>query len=733
MPSEKHAPRRRSFRTVTLLACLALALPAGLSHARAEPVDAGVAARLSTLTNQMTAAIGEYHRATGAQRNAAAAKLKATAQQRRNLLLSSVERQPGLILQQSLPNGLTMGLPADVRDLIEQEVELTGHVGTAVLEDFRGKAANHTYFLMVSASGRPVRFQLHAADGSDHGHEHPAAPYVGQSVTVRAVQLDGQLLLAGSDSIQAARSTSEATTSTTTLAATISGSQSTLVLLGNLKDKALDGTCTASYVNNLMFGSTSSVNDLYRQTSNGNVTFSGPVYGPLQMTSASTSSTDFWAIGDEMDKLAAAQGIDVGSYGKTVYVIPQITSGYIGATLISVGSSGSFYRSWIMRCNQPDVYAHEIGHLIGFSHSSTPTSEYGDTSDIMGMSTLPLRHFSAPRRAAAGWLGSSRVLNVNGAGTFTIDANAVASPANPQALVLPKLDTNDSYFISLRQPIGYDTGLQTGYLNRVSVHRASTPGARSYLLATLGAGETYADSTNGYRFTVNSIGSGNATVSVDMPAPTCTRANPDVAISPVNQSGAPGKSVSYQITVTNRNGSGCGTSTFAFTPQLPSGWSSSNSPFTLSLGAGSSASSIWTVTSPTTGVVEQSYPVYLTTYDTAATTIAATVQGNYVVTTPDGTPPQVAIVSPANGSTVSGNVTVSASASDNFGVAKVEFFVNGALIGTDTSAPYSITWNTRKLNGTYTLTARAVDAAGNAASASSTVTVVPSSGPKRSR
>ena len=69
-------------------------------------------------------------------------------------------------------------------------------------------------------------------------------------------------------------------------------------------------------------------------------------------------------------------------------------------------------------------------------------------------------------------------------------------------------------------------------------------------------------------------------------------------------------------------------------------------------------------------------------------------------------------------------MTVAANAGDNVGVAKVEFTVNGALAATDTSAPYTFSWNTRKLSSSYTLGAVAVDAAGNrSAPASITVTV----------
>ncbi|HYY70598.1 MAG TPA: Ig-like domain-containing protein, partial [Terriglobales bacterium] len=80
----------------------------------------------------------------------------------------------------------------------------------------------------------------------------------------------------------------------------------------------------------------------------------------------------------------------------------------------------------------------------------------------------------------------------------------------------------------------------------------------------------------------------------------------------------------------------------------------------------------------------------------------------------DTTPPTVAITSPANNASVSGTVTVSASASDNVGVAKVEFYVDGALLTTSASSPYTAVWNTNTvLLGTHTLTAKAYDLSNN--------------------
>ncbi len=82
---------------------------------------------------------------------------------------------------------------------------------------------------------------------------------------------------------------------------------------------------------------------------------------------------------------------------------------------------------------------------------------------------------------------------------------------------------------------------------------------------------------------------------------------------------------------------------------------------------------------------------------------------------PDTTPPTVRITSPASGATVSGTITVTADASDNVGVAGVQFKYNGINFDTEkTSPPYTATAYTNKVwDGTYALTAVARDAAGN--------------------
>ena len=90
----------------------------------------------------------------------------------------------------------------------------------------------------------------------------------------------------------------------------------------------------------------------------------------------------------------------------------------------------------------------------------------------------------------------------------------------------------------------------------------------------------------------------------------------------------------------------------------------------------------------------------------------------------DAEPPTVNVTKPTNGATINGTVTIEANASDNIGVISVEFFVGSVSQGTDTTAPYSATWDTNtSSNGSHVVTATAQDAAGNTKNNSVTVTV----------
>ncbi|MBU5638107.1 hypothetical protein KOM00_15355 [Geomonas sp. Red69] len=91
----------------------------------------------------------------------------------------------------------------------------------------------------------------------------------------------------------------------------------------------------------------------------------------------------------------------------------------------------------------------------------------------------------------------------------------------------------------------------------------------------------------------------------------------------------------------------------------------------------------------------------------------------------DSSAPTVFLSGPANGSTVTGITAVTADASDDVGVTRVDFYLNGVKQGSDGTAPYTYLWDPSTLaRGSYTWTAKAYDAANNERqSAGVTVTV----------
>ncbi|MGG7055123.1 Ig-like domain-containing protein [Nitrosomonas sp. ANs5] len=124
----------------------------------------------------------------------------------------------------------------------------------------------------------------------------------------------------------------------------------------------------------------------------------------------------------------------------------------------------------------------------------------------------------------------------------------------------------------------------------------------------------------------------------------------------------------------------------------------------------------WPITSTNNGSHTWSARAYDAAGNNAAsTTVSLTVNITSSDST-DTTPPTVTITSPASGTTytTAQTVTISASASDDVGVSKVEFYQNGVLRSTHSSAPYSVGWSISSAqNGTHSWTAKAFDAAGN--------------------
>lgn len=95
-----------------------------------------------------------------------------------------------------------------------------------------------------------------------------------------------------------------------------------------------------------------------------------------------------------------------------------------------------------------------------------------------------------------------------------------------------------------------------------------------------------------------------------------------------------------------------------------------------------------------------------------------------VATLPDITAPTVSLTAPPNASAKTLTFPISATASDDLDLNRVEFYADSTLIRTLTTAPFSFNWDSYAVhNGTRVITAKAIDATGNVTSQSVTITI----------
>ncbi|MHC4703306.1 MAG: Ig-like domain-containing protein, partial [Planctomycetota bacterium] len=139
----------------------------------------------------------------------------------------------------------------------------------------------------------------------------------------------------------------------------------------------------------------------------------------------------------------------------------------------------------------------------------------------------------------------------------------------------------------------------------------------------------------------------------------------------------------------------------------------------IDMDSGDGWSAVWDTTTSSDG----EHTVTATATDTASQTSDNTI---FVTVENVDEPPAVTVTSPADGARVSGQVTVTADASDDKGVDQVEFFVGASSIGIDTNAGdgWSVSWDTTQSpDGAHTIRATATDTSGQTTSNSVDVTV----------
>lgn len=542
-------------------------------------------------------------------------------------------------------SGFSAATYADEGD--EAPVTVTGELTVLYSDDFENHRAELSYVVKDAATNEHFTLRFKSRG--------PKNLKTGMIVTAKGKSKGKEIYLAldesGGGSIETIAPVGSAQGGGALPAAVIAGEQKTLVMVANFQDKSV--ACSNPAIADLMFTDPlgKSVDALYRETSHGNVWFTGQVVGPYPINYTSTGACDFDAWGNAIDSAALAAGVNLSAYTRKVYVMPQNSCPAAG--IGNVG--GSTTRAWIFHCDIPDVFAHELGHNLGMYHAATPTAEYGDSTDVMGLSQNKLRQINAPHKEQVGWLSEGRVQTVSQSGLYDV-APLQLDPSRalaPQTIKLVKADTNERYYLSYRRGIGFDAVLSSfRELDRLSVHRWDGAG-KTYLLALLADGESFVDAVNG--ITVTQVGhtSEYSTARVELGSTPCSRNTPLISATPASQGGAAGTSLKYAVTVTNTDNLSCGSSVFSLQSTAPVGWNSSLSMPSLTLNPGQSGSLTLSVASPA-GTVEGTYGASIAVSDTAAATHSASSTVNYVVQ-PSCTPAAPLVnISPASQSGAAG-------------------------------------------------------------------------------
>jgi len=249
---------------------------------------------------------------------------------------------------------------------------------------------------------------------------------------------------------------------------------------------------------------------------------------------------------------------------------------------------------------------------------------------------------------------------------------------------------------------------------------AATSGSVS---VTAGAGCSWTASSSVAWMTTTSGGSGSGTASYSVAANTSTASRTGtLSIAgkafTVTQAGS---ACSYSISPTSASFTSLGGAlTVSVTTGAGCTWTATSGAGWITITAGASGNGNGTV----------NYSVAANT-STSSRTGTMTVAGKTFSVSQMGAaatdnPPAASLMSPAGGATISGTTTFTGTATDDVGVAKVEFWCDGTLLlGTATVAPYSISYNTANIpGGMRSFTCKAYDTAGHSTtSAANSVTV----------
>jgi hypothetical protein len=606
-----------------------------------------------------------------------------------------------------------------------QPVMVQGELEVIHGDDFTGSRSFIRYFVRSFATHELLELGFDSL---------PSAELLtGRHVTVRGRRQDSVIWV--KDVVPLSDSGTSAQSSGTVEAAPVLTERSAVAILINLTDAVLCAditTCTykPAYIAGQLFTNAQSVRSLYLNSSYQQVTFKTDtnndgqpdVVGPYNLA-LSKVGCNWSQWGAAADSAATAAGVNLSLYQHKIYVISSATQTDCGwAGLAYVGGS----QSYVSEPQSMMVYAHELGHNLNMAHAGTDpendnvmNAEYGDSSDPMG-SSRAVHNFNGPHTHQMGWFNAftNAVQSVTASGLYSIaPIGNTPDGTLPQTLRIAKPSTGDYYYLSYRQPAGFDATLSSTYTQGVNVHHYKGSGyAYTYFIQSLGDNGLFTDAVNGISVTQSTHGTSATTIQVTFG---CAALQPSVGIAPATVWAKSGSTVSLSAQVSNRDSAGCAATTF----QLTASSNLSASSLTVTPGSlssvapGQSASATLTVAG-----VTSSGTVTLTAHDSDGADPSHPQDGVGTAQIQiDATAPSAPTNLSASLAKTGVKLTWTASTDGGSGVATYYVYRNGVQIGSTSNRSYT---DTSGVGGTsYTYTVTALDVVGNESGNSNSVTV----------
>jgi hypothetical protein len=644
---------------------------------------------LGSLTNRILGLTKAYN----ANPNEATLRnLQNLVEARKQAMLRALQNDPKSVSSVVMSNKALLSMPAEVRQRLEQETTIEGDLMVGHGDDLENSISSYEYAIL-DETGHTTKLYI-----SDDDVSGELSDFTLKKVKVKGHLIDNNLL-AGTepDSVQITGSVQGLSTAPVV--------KKVAVIMFNWQNDTSQPITEAS-ARSGMFTAADSSAAYHKENSYGHYLIQGrdrvdgDVIGyytiPYDNGVCPKGDTNYvWSWGDAAIAAAKAEGKTFTGYDFAVFVFPKNGAcNWAGYALIKnvelpyrnfINGSG-YYKTWVM--------GHELGHIMGAGHANNyrctlngvavpvapkancTSTEYKDPFDIMGNSGLN-SHMNGPHKVNLAVFGTSNVQKVTTSGTYSIYPLEPNS-SNVQTIKIPRAVVsgveNDYIYLEYRRPIGFDSNLSNHptAINGVLAHLAPcvssyitcpgtstkqtvlldmTPGDNIFSNSALQVGQTLSDATYGISVKLLSVDGTKADVQVTFGSVVCTRANPTVTISPTSQWGNPGQSLSYSVTITNRDAN-CSSSTFAVNPSLPSGFTQSPVSLSETLNPGATITKNITVTS-NAATTEGIYQFTQTAVNNSAPTFQASVTANYNVNipTPTPTPTPTSTVSPTPTST----------------------------------------------------------------------------------